>query len=187
MLCGTWSSRAAVCWAESAAGFWSHWRYVSPRHLRLGSHCAPRPRSHCQLETRTQTCTSGFDLLNKMNESEKSSSRCSNYWKPRTVFLIVLCFTQLFWFTASNAPWFLQASHLQKSCRDQTEWMMIYTSFSVVPVPIIQFILLANCADSGCHSSRHQHHHQRTRGHDEQTLQPVKKEEEDAGLIMCIR
>lgn len=92
-MCGTWSSRAAACWAGSAAKSWSPWRCVSPRRPKPWSHCARRPRSRCRLtpEQRLWFCLSlpsqhppaqAFRLLNSHLLLCSSNSRSPHY-SPR--------------------------------------------------------------------------------------------------------
>lgn len=64
-----------------------------------------------------------------------------------------------------------------------------FTSLSVVPVPIIQFILLAGWAGPSHHGNGHQQHQQGGKGHDEQTghslLKTKKNREEKKNFLSC--
>lgn len=187
----TWSSQAAVCWAVSAAKSWSHWKCVFPKHLKLWSHCAPRPHWLYQLKWKHHSIRLWF--------TEKTASKNQEYWQIREARVIIilelshLCRICLSWILnccilfSSLVNDFLQYnSQLHTFCltdlfhswngkRSNTDsW---FTSLSVVPVPIIQFILLlaADWTGPSCHGNHHQHHQQSGRSHDEQSRHPPLK------------
>ncbi len=176
----TWSSQAAVCWAESAVKSWSHWTCVFPRRLKLWSRCAQRPRSHYQLKPKHDTVRlqtkhpewvmiviSQLERHMRYIIMSQSFLNCCISFSPPINYLY-----------KSQLQTFLSLSDLKGlisiTCERSNRGLW-FTSLSVVPVPIIQFILLASWTGPSRHGNSHQHHQQTGRSHDEQTGTPPFK------------
>lgn len=143
----TWSNQAAECWALSEGQSWSVWRSVFPRRLKLWSHWAPRPRSHCQLKQKH------FQLLS-VNSLSWLWCGCASVLRVTEPVHIPDTYT-----------WnhLLRTSKFSDVCRsNQKLWL---TSFSVVPEAIIQFILVTVKVGTSCHGNCHHHHQQTGKGH----------------------